>query len=375
MGTAARQGWIRATVVLLLGAVVGLGGCGWGEESADETATPATEEAKEVAIRVDDETVSMAEFNEKLDRQMQQFRQRMGGDTGEDAPMKGPMRQLRGQMKRRLANQMVQRLLITSHMKQAGITVSDSEVQARWQQLSQRFPSRESLQRTLRQQGTSETDVRSRIREKLKLQKYLDEEIGKIEVSDSEARQYFERNRSEYERPQQVRARHILVRDDTGAQERLDRVREALAGDSTFEEVARALSEGPSARKGGDLGYVSRDRMADAFAEAAFALDTGTISEPVKTRFGYHFIRVDDRRDTRPADFEASREEIDKAVRQEKQRGRWQELMRRLREESTVEVNVLDDTGPARGRMGPGQGQPRRGQQAPPPQQPPQGSP
>ncbi len=374
MGIVSRDVWIRTTVVLLLGAVIGLGGCGWGEESTDEDVTTASpDEAEEVAIRVDDETISMAEFEERLDGQMQQFRQRMGGDTGEDTPMQGPMRQLRSQMKRRLANQMVQRLLITSHMKQAGITVSDSEVQAQWQQLSQRFPNRESLQRTLRQQGTSETDVRSRIREKLKLQKYLDEEIGEIEVTDSEARQYFERNRSEYERPEQVRARHILVRDDTGAEQRLDRVREALAGDSTFEEVARALSEGPSSRKGGDLGYVSRDRMADAFAEAAFALDTGTVSEPVKTRFGYHFIRVEDRRDTRPADFETSREEIDQAVRQEKQRGRWQELMRRLREESTVEVNVLDDTGPARGRMGPGQ--PRRGQQAPPPQQGPQGSP
>lgn len=372
MNTTFGNGWIRTTMLLLLGAALGLGGCGWGDEAADETGkTPATsEKAKQVAIRVDGETVSRAEFDRRLDQQMQQFRQRMGADTGADARMDGPMRQLRGQMKRRLANQMVQRLLVTSHMKQAGVTVSDSEVQAQWEQLTRRFPNPESLQRTLRQQGTSETDVRSRIREKLKLQKYLDEEIGEITVTEEEARQYFDQNRKEYDRPEQVHARHILIRDDTGAEARIERVREALEGDSSFEEVARALSEGPSARKGGDLGYVSRERMAEPFAEAAFALDTGTVSEPVQTRYGYHFIKVEDRRDTRAADFEGSRDEVDQAVRQEKQRGRWQTLLQKLREESTVEIHVLDDTGPGRRRTAPRQG-PRQA----PRQQAPEGTP
>jgi len=328
-----------------------LAGCGGGGP-ADEPGESMGDADRRVAIRVDGDTVSRARFNRRLDRQMQRFRRRLGQDTAASDTLSGPLRQLRGQMKRRLANRMVQRLLVTRAMNEAGVTVSDSEVEGQWRQLTRRFPNRESLQSTLRQQNTSETRVRSRIREKLRLQKYLDREIGPVEVSETEAREYFETHREEYDRPQQVHAQHILVRDDTGAQTQIRRIQRELEGDSTFEEVARTRSEGPSARKGGDLGFVSRGRMAKPFADAAFSLEPGTISEPVRTRFGYHLIRVIERRDTRTARYEDVSEEVLQALQQQKQRSRWRDLMQRLRRDATVEVNVIDDTPARRGMRG-----------------------
>lgn len=344
-------------LLLMLLTPILLVGCGEGGED-----TAALEDS-EVAIRVNDETMSRSEFNQQLNQRMQSFRRRMG-DTG-TGELSGPLKRMRGQMKRQLANQMVQRLLIQSHMNEAGVTVSDSEVQARWEEMTQRFPSQRSLKQALRQQNTSETEVQSRIRKQLRMQKFLDQEVGMISVSETEARQHFRQNRGEYDRPEQVRTRHILVKDDTGAQEKIGQAQREIEEGMEFEEAARKYSEGPSATKGGDLGYISRDQVVGKFADAAFALKPGNVSDPVKTRFGYHLIKVEEHRDTKTAKYRDVSDTIIETVREQKKRQKWQQLLQRLREQSTVEINVLQDTRPRRrGPRGMGQGRRApRGQQ------------
>ena len=87
-----------------------------------------------------------------------------------------------------------------------------------------------------------------------------------------------------------IRARHILL--DSRDQARL--VRERIKSGKSFEEMAREHSEGPTAEKGGDLGWFARGKMVEPFEEAAFDLDVGEISEPVKTEFGWHIIKKED---------------------------------------------------------------------------------
>jgi len=84
-----------------------------------------------------------------------------------------------------------------------------------------------------------------------------------------------------------ARARHILVEQEYEAQDVLRKLR---AGES-FEELARVFSKCPSSRQGGDLGVFDRGRMVEAFDEAVFQLKPSEISEPVRTRFGYHIIQ------------------------------------------------------------------------------------
>jgi peptidyl-prolyl cis-trans isomerase C len=103
-----------------------------------------------------------------------------------------------------------------------------------------------------------------------------------------------------------VHARHILIRVDPGAtpdadaaaktkaQTALDRVK----GGEDFESVANEVTEDPTnAGKGGDLGFFPKERMVAPFSDAAFALQPGQVSDPVKTQFGYHVIKVEERRD------------------------------------------------------------------------------
>ena len=103
----------------------------------------------------------------------------------------------------------------------------------------------------------------------------------------------------------QVKASHILIRVDPGADEsakkasrsELERIQKRVKKGEDFAALAREFSQGPTGIKGGDLGYFSRGRMVKSFEEAAFALNPGDVSGIVETRFGYHLIKVTDKRE------------------------------------------------------------------------------
>jgi parvulin-like peptidyl-prolyl isomerase len=90
----------------------------------------------------------------------------------------------------------------------------------------------------------------------------------------------------------EVRASHILVDTKPEAERLVDK----LKGGASFEDMARKHSKCPSGKKGGDLGYFTRERMVKPFSDAAFSLEKGAISQPVQTQYGYHVIKVTDKR-------------------------------------------------------------------------------
>jgi peptidyl-prolyl cis-trans isomerase C len=109
---------------------------------------------------------------------------------------------------------------------------------------------------------------------------------------------------------EEVRARHILVSTKPEA----DAIVAELDKGADFAELAKKKSTGPSGGKGGDLGYFKKGAMVPEFAEMAFSLKPGEVSEPVKTQFGWHVIKVEDRRKSPPPPFEAKVNEIRQAV-------------------------------------------------------------
>ncbi len=121
-------------------------------------------------------------------------------------------------------------------------------------------------------------------------------------VADAEIQTYYEAHRDEYQEDAAVRVAFVSLqktataRDEAEAKAEIDRVfAEAKAGDD-FAELARVYSDGPSGPRGGDLGFFGRGRMVKPFEDAAFALNAGEISDPVKTQFGWHVIKVEETR-------------------------------------------------------------------------------
>lgn len=154
-----------------------------------------------------------------------------------------------------------------------------------------------------------EEEVRERLaraEERIVQEVYLTREV-ESRITDEGLRQKYQEFLEENPPEEQVRARHILVESEEEAKEVIAEVK----GGADFAEVANSRSTGPSSSQGGDLGYFSKGDMVEPFAEAAFALQPGQITEePVQTQFGWHVIKVEDRRTPEPPAFEAVADQL-----------------------------------------------------------------
>jgi peptidyl-prolyl cis-trans isomerase C len=125
-------------------------------------------------------------------------------------------------------------------------------------------------------------------------------------VTEAQAKAAYDEQIAKLSPEPEVRARHILVKTE---QEAKDLVKQ-LKGGADFTELAKKSSDGPSAQTGGDLGYFSRGQMVKAFEDVAFALKPGQIADPVQTEFGWHVIKVEDKRNRPVPSFDEVKDQL-----------------------------------------------------------------
>jgi peptidyl-prolyl cis-trans isomerase C len=222
--------------------------------------------------------------------------------------------------------------------KAQDINADTTQVSARLAKLKQRYKSEKQFRQQLAQTGMTVDSVRSMLADRLR-QQALQQQMAENyeEPSDDEVQAYSEENR-------RIRAQHILLKvGENAPQTKVDSAREAAAAlvDSAqmdnvdFAELARRHSQGPSAQKGGDLGFFTRDRMVEEFADAAYALsDSGDVApEPVRTQFGFHVIRLTNAGE--PMEEAKAR----KQMTQERRKQTVEDQVNALLEDVTVQVN------------------------------------
>lgn len=147
--------------------------------------------------------------------------------------------------------------------------------------------------------------------------------IDSIRIPDADLRKSYEKNRENYRQEEQVRARHILIGTrggqitDAKARARADSLRGAILRGADFADLAQRFSDDPgSGSQGGDLGFFARGRMVREFSDTSFALPVGRVSQPVKTQFGYHLIRVDEKKPAGIQPFDEVKEDIRRTLAQ-----------------------------------------------------------
>jgi peptidyl-prolyl cis-trans isomerase C len=149
------------------------------------------------------------------------------------------------------------------------------------------------------------------LRERVKTEVYLTRALDAA-VTEEKLRERYEEAVAAIPPQEEVRARHILL----DSEERANEVLLIVQGGADFAKTAKEHSTGPSGPNGGDLGYFAKDQMVAPFAEAAFAMPVGEFSPaPVQTEFGWHLIKVEDRRQSPPPAFEEMREQISEEIR------------------------------------------------------------
>jgi peptidyl-prolyl cis-trans isomerase C len=151
-------------------------------------------------------------------------------------------------------------------------------------------------------------------------------------ITEAQAKTIYDEQIKKIKPEPEVRARHILVKTEQEAKD----IIEALNKGGDFVELAKKSSDGPSGQTGGDLGYFARGQMVKPFEDAAFALDKGQVSGPVQTEFGWHVIKVEDKRDRPLPSFEDVKDQLVASLIQNKLRTVVQDLR------TSAKIEIVD---------------------------------
>ncbi len=299
------------------------------------TAAEESDVGEKVAI-VNGSIITRAEF----DRQMVRIQQSMArqGRPMDDSQLPA--------IRKEVMEGLIDRALLLEESRKEGITVEETAVNDELGKLKGRFPSEDQFEAAIKGMGLTVADLKTQLREGMAIQYLIDMRFAKETfVSDEESKTYYDGNPEDFMRPDQVQARHILIKvgpeadtlEKTAARKRIEEIRTKLDEGGDFGALAREFSEGPSSAKGGDLGWFERGQMVKPFEEAAFALKPGEVSGVVETQFGYHLIEVTDKRQATKMAYADVKERLQQYLKEIKVQKEVRLYLAQLKEKAQVE--------------------------------------
>jgi len=247
-------------------------------------------------------------------------------------------------IRERVLERIIRYELLYQECQKEGVEITETEINERLNEGKSQFPSEAAFQQRLSELGKDEELYKHQIRRELAIQHLINRKF-KPTVTDGEARDYYNSNPDEYkERETQVKASHILISVDSGAdqsgkaaaREQIEDLLDRLKSGEDFAALAKQYSECPSAAQGGDLGFFSKGQMVKPFESAAFAMEPGEISDIVKTQFGYHIIKVTDKRG--PVTFDEAKDDIKRTLGKQKIADSYNRFYAEVREKADVDV-------------------------------------
>lgn len=201
--------------------------------------------------------------------------------------------------------------IVETEIEKEKIVVSDEEIQKSLDEMTEYYGSEEELNNAIKSFGYTMDDIKKNITTNLQLEKILEPYIT---ITDEQVQAYFEANKESLNQAEQVKASHILVE----TKEVADEVKTKLDGGADFAELAKEYSTDTSnSATGGALGYFGRGQMVTEFDNAAFSMKIDEISEPIQTKFGFHIIKVEDKKEAKQAVFEDLKDTIKGTLSQE----------------------------------------------------------
>ncbi len=236
--------------------------------------------------------------------------------------------------------------------KSAGQTVAEMDVEAQYNTLRGQYPTPDAFETELKKTGQTADQVRHNIHLQLAQKQWIDAQIAdQTTVTPQEVEKFYKEGPpSKFDAPEMVRVSQILVRvakdappeDALAAEKKIAALADRLKKGESFEAVAKDSSEDPSAKtNGGDMNYITHDRIMPEFGDAAFKLKVGEVSSPVRTQFGYHLIKATDHKAAHNATFDESRDQITAYLQEEKRKEAVTALVKSLREHASVEIYLL----------------------------------
>ena len=235
---------------------------------------------------------------------------------------------------KQVLGQLVQQQLLDQYARDKKIDVTQAEIDKKRDETKARMQPGQ-YEQVVKSQGLSDADLNQIFKQQVVIEKAV---APQIHVTDSDIKAYFDKNRALFDKPAQVRARHILLADQAKAKEVLAKLK---AGGS-WDALAKQYSTDPASKdKGGELGFFGRGQMVGPFQDAAFAAKVGQTVGPVKSPFGYHIIQVEEKKPGQPASLASAHDTIKTQLTGQQQGTVVPAFMQQLR--SSAKIDIYDD--------------------------------
>lgn len=202
--------------------------------------------------------------------------------------------------KKAILEKLIDRELLYQASEKEGIKVEDAKLEEQITQIKKQFPDEKTMEKSLADKGITLAEIRSQVKKSMAVEGLIKTKFEKdVTVDDAKADEFYKQNIEKFKKPESVKASHILAKCDKAdaagckkAEDKIKDLRKKIAAGGDFAALAKANSDCPSKEQGGDLGEFGRGQMVKPFEDAAFAMKQGDLSQPVKTDFGWHLIKV-----------------------------------------------------------------------------------
>ena len=231
----------------------------------------------------------------------------------------------------------------------ASQVVPDLEVEKRFNDLRNQYG--QNFDAEVKKSGQSADQIRHNIHTQIAQQQWVEQQIAPdIKVTPEEVEKFYKESPpNRFDAPEMIRASHILVavprdappEDVLAAQNKINDLAARVKKGESFEALAKQYSDDPSAKEtSGDLDYFSRERIMPEFAEAAFKLKVGEVSAPVRTQFGFHLIKLTDRKPAHVATLDEARDQIATYLQDEKRRAAITKVVQELKDAAKIQIFI-----------------------------------
>lgn len=255
------------------------------------------------------------------------------------------------QIRMRVVDSKVERILLNQAMADNNLNISDEQIMDEIKKIAgKKGQSMEDVEKEIANWGMTIDDLKEQILMQMQAKALMEATGGDIVVTDEDIQAFYDQNPQYFESKEQVQASHILIKFENNATEeqkaeakaKIDGLLVQVKEGADFAELAKENSDCPSSAKGGDLGMFGRGQMVPPFEQAAFAMNIGDVSDVVETRFGYHIIKLIDKKEAGTTSFDEAKEQITDYLTQQKQREAWTQYNKTMHDEATIEYSAAE---------------------------------
>lgn len=320
-----------------------------------------------VVIKVNNQNITKSQFDKAYEKAAKHSQlAQMGIDVPED---ENNLMYL--MIKDRVVNDLIVKELLNQELKKRNITVSKKEIEAEHKKMVDKLGSKDKFNEILKQNGIKYSDFEEDLKQELMMKKLVNI-IHPVKISESDAKSFYNKNLDKFKTPDQVRASHILVmanpveikegltkKNKTLTEAEINQqvqvemamrykkaqeiANEIKSTPDRFEAKAREVSDDKaSAEKGGDIGFFSKNDMVKEFSDAAFKLRPNTISEVIQTPYGFHIIKVTDRKAAGQQPYEKIKSQLIQYLTAQAQVKALEQFLTMLKSQAVIEY--VDDS-------------------------------